>query len=372
MDHVQYILPHPPPTAASREAALSRVRTLLDRGDLLGAQTYYINDPTNLTALEFYQAVLRSWSRSDQSEAPDRWETLFDLVRYAFGIYRFGWAANELLCEASRYGYLGLLRRLLNPDSPFHECGGYYAPVDGACSKGCVEDISRQFHQSVGEAVLADSLEAVRFLLDQPGIGPHFRHRNNHDCTVFHMASLKCNPAIMELLLSRLSSLMCVDEDGGDEDDGDHEGDGDDGKEQKRQRRRAGLINQISKDGNTALAQFVISSPQNTAGRLQCIELLLVRGEADPSLPRDQVENRPLTKAAVLGDLEIIRLLTRWGSDDVDSGTIVVPVEDEDEKEVSHEEDKDIGAGGERKKMRLKFHMVEDEELLPDAINLLS
>ncbi|KAK8069987.1 NACHT domain [Apiospora phragmitis] len=255
---------------------------ILVRGDLARLRMLFLDDRTgpSLRVFDFFRAVINSWRRSDKTETPvRRWRDIFDLVRYATGdmvghttsqfkdpyMVREDWA-NELLCESARSGCLPMLQRLFDE-----------ASNNAALRSRLLVDSKRdyqykdnnlfwQFHQSVGEAVLSNSIAAVRYLLDQPGIGSHFRHRNHRDYTVFHTVARACDPDILALLLSRLPSL-CDD---------------------------AGavlLINQANSSEDTALNQ-IIFSPRKTPGRLRCIELLLASG-ADPNIPWDDIWNRP-------------------------------------------------------------------------------
>ncbi|KAK8085451.1 hypothetical protein PG997_006722 [Apiospora hydei] len=256
-----------------------------------------------LHVFDFFRAVINTWNKSSdksesesESEADDttplksrrrrRWSDVFDLVLYAGSEYesfsygstrvlaqqlpggnetRGEWA-NELLCESARCGCLPMMRRLFEA-----------AASNAAMRSGLLVDDRRdyeykdteyhwQIHQSVGEAVLGGRAEAVRYLLDQPGIGPHFRHRNSRNYTVFHMVTRLCDPEILALLLSRLSSLSSGD-DGGSKDAA-----------------AIRLLNQINSVDETAMSH-IICLPRGTPGRLRCVELLLASG-ADPNLPR--------------------------------------------------------------------------------------
>ncbi|KAK8018536.1 hypothetical protein PG991_007726 [Apiospora marii] len=307
------------------------------RGDATRLRVLFLDDRTgpDLRVFGFFRGLINAWRRFDRAETPDRrWSDLFDLVQYASGdMVRDAWA-NWLLCEAARSGCIGVMQRLF--DEASHNDALRSQLLVDAKRDGDYKDseIFWQIHQSVGEAVLSNSVEAVRFLLDQPGIAPHFRHRNHRNYTVFFMVASHRNPVILELLLSRLPSLC----------------DGDDTE-------AARLINQVNNAGDTALNQIVFS-PRGSVERLRCIELLLASG-ADPNLPHDPIDSRPLAQAAVRGDLDLIRLLVRCGGDAVDPGSLLVPAGDG-------------GDEGRTRKMTLKFPMLEQEEMLPQVVDLLT
>lgn len=323
------------PTTVFRTAMMK-----LGQGDdLARLRLLFLDDRTGpqMRIFGFFRGVLKAWRRFATTTTSDcRWSDAFDLVRYASGeMVRDEWA-NWLLCESARSGCIGMMRRLFDE-----------AARNNALRSQLLADAKRdeeynntahhwQIHQSVGEAVLSRSVEAVRFLLDQPGIGPHFRHRNRLGYTVFFMAARDCNPAMLELLLSRLPSLCDNDDD-----------------------EAARLINQVNDDGDSALNQIIFSSRGTV--RLRCVELLLASG-ADPNLPRDLIDSRPLAQAAVRGDLDLIRLLVRCGGDAVDPGCLLVSA----------------GGGGDGSdqgrigKLTLRFPMLEQEERLHEVVKLLT
>ncbi|KAK6854664.1 hypothetical protein PG995_009757 [Apiospora arundinis] len=317
----------------------------------------------SLRFFHFFRVVYNAWNKSDKADDPERWNDAFDLVRHAtedlmreekvneryitgdfLGVGRI----NELLCESARCGCIGIMERLFDEGR-----------TNAALMSQVIRDTKRdyldmhtpnhgQHHQSVGEAVLGQEIKAVRYLLDQPEIGPHFRHRNYRGYNVFHTAAWTCNPAAMELLLQAQSlrpSLLCCH----DDDDGEGESQAID------------LVNCPNREGVTPL-KLAVSQSQTLPGGLRCIELLLTLGGADPNLPQDDIGNRPLTSAAIWGDLDLIRLLTSYdGGVAVDPGTILVPVEDsEGERE-----------GVQKRKMTLGYTMTQNLHLRDQVVDLL-
>ena len=114
---------------------------------------------------------------------------------------------NELLCSAAHHGCLPVMERLFNEAGRRPELRAEL-----------LRDRDRQTdpnrhdkHQSVGEAVRSRRVEALRYLLQQPGIETHLRHRDIGGANVFALPS--CNrPEIVRLLVeSYPEGLMDAD-----------------------------------------------------------------------------------------------------------------------------------------------------------------
>lgn len=58
-------------------------------------------------------------------------------------------------------------------------------------------------HQSIGEAVMGNQLNVVKYLLGQTGIEAHLHHRNARGENVLHLAAGICNPYMFSMLIPR-------------------------------------------------------------------------------------------------------------------------------------------------------------------------
>jgi hypothetical protein len=60
-------------------------------------------------------------------------------------------------------------------------------------------------HQSLGEAVLGNHVDVVKYLLEKNNIDAHLRYRNSRGENILHLASMACNPEIFHLLAPRFT-----------------------------------------------------------------------------------------------------------------------------------------------------------------------
>lgn len=141
---------------------------------------------------EYYKYPGRQSGASPDVD-PREWEALFCLVHGAADSLVKERVGNELLCLASAYGCMPMIRSLFNA-----------AAGNASLRAELLRDrkTNSPEHLSVGQAVRTNRLEVVAFLLQQPGIETHLHHRNSLGYNVFHMAArFSANPKIVELLL---------------------------------------------------------------------------------------------------------------------------------------------------------------------------
>ena len=121
----------------------------------------------------------------------------FDLVYTMVPLLVTDSWGNELLCEAARSGCLPVIERLFDA-----------AEQNPELRTELLRDRQRQVdpkrhdrHQSVGEAVWSNHIHVLRYLLQQPGIDAHLRHRDLGGANVFCAAARYGNPEVVRLLI---------------------------------------------------------------------------------------------------------------------------------------------------------------------------
>ncbi|KIW52361.1 hypothetical protein PV05_08003 [Exophiala xenobiotica] len=220
----------------------------------------------------FLRMMIRWAQQSEKQLRP--WASCFDLVfNICDDVLVKEKQGNELLCLAARCGCLPVVERLFEA-----------AARNPALRDEILREVRRDvrppdYHQSVGEAVRYDSVDVLRYLLDQEGIEGHLRHRDSKGYNVLHWAAFCCNPEVISLLISVFP-----------------EG-----------------VNESNDDGTQPLHLVVFNRhPQ----RLEAAVILLTEGHADVekgSMEEPGSWDDPLRMAARYGDLEMCRVLVEVG-----------------------------------------------------------
>ena len=254
------------------------IERIIDNGDL-SRLSIFLQDarvgPQIRNIGIFHQIMLKWALQSDKESRP--WASCFDLVfDICDDVLVKGKWGNELLCLAVSCGCLPIVKRLFEA-----------AARNPALRDELLRDVRRDmkppdYHQSVGEAVMYDRVDVLRYLLEQEGIEVHIWHRDSKGYNVLHRAAFCCNPEVISLLLSFFP-----------------EG-----------------VHESNDDGDTPLRLVVFNRAPR---RLEAAAVLLTEGHADvragcteePSSWSD-----PLRMAARYGDLEMCRVLVEVGGAD--------------------------------------------------------
>ena len=223
-----------------------------------------------LQSLDFFWFVLRQWSGHGRHRC--NWTLVFDLVVHMSDMLVQKQFGNELLCMAARAGCIPMVQRLMTASR--HNTKLRDELLRGASREQNPPCSSKSVHQSIGEAVLGNHIDVVKYLFEEEGIEAHLQHVNSRGENVLHLASLLCNPAMFRLLVSRFPE---------------------------------GLL-QTDSEGKTVLIRIIMSH-SNLQDRVKSARTVLLQGrDNQDNFLCDQQQN-PLRIAVRLGDLDMCRLL---------------------------------------------------------------
>jgi hypothetical protein len=187
------------------KTALTAADQIIQWGDLARLEQLFCHDRLchELQTPALFRLVVKQWR--NQNVIRHNWDPVFDLVKRDTGrLVEEKWG-NELLCIAAGAGCMPIAKRLLDAAQDnaalrhelLHELLHEPEPEQP------LSPISWSPHQSIGEAVLGNHVHMVAFLLGEPGIEAHLRHRNCRGENVLHLASRACNSAVFRLLVPR-------------------------------------------------------------------------------------------------------------------------------------------------------------------------
>ncbi|KAI6778961.1 Vegetative incompatibility protein HET-E-like protein [Emericellopsis cladophorae] len=163
-----------------------------------------------LSALDLFHRIMSRWLLP-RTNHPN-WDRAFDLVDFVLDDLVEEESGNELLCMAARMGCMPIVRRLMDGAQGNEKLRNeLLRPAQRTQSSW-----GSPSHQSVGEAVLANHLPVVEYLLNQEGIETHLDHLNSRGENVLHLAATHCNPAVYAFLLPRLQGRLHQKDNGGD------------------------------------------------------------------------------------------------------------------------------------------------------------
>ncbi|ETI26828.1 hypothetical protein G647_10274 [Cladophialophora carrionii CBS 160.54] len=165
--------------------AFNAADQLLQWGDLSGLRILFLEDKFShrLRNLGFFSLIIRQWSVN--RERHDDWDVAFGLVDYMLDtIVRDRWG-SELFCIAARAGCMPLVQHLLHR----------------AQHKTELRTELLRDPQSIAQAVSANHIEVVEYLLGQEGLEAHVKYVNARGENLLHLASKTRNPAMLCLLV---------------------------------------------------------------------------------------------------------------------------------------------------------------------------
>ncbi|KAK1832788.1 hypothetical protein QBC39DRAFT_348224 [Podospora conica] len=142
--------------------------------------------------LEFFRLVLGQWSKSPSQRHRTGWDGAFALLDDVYDKMVEGQWGRALISRAITVGCLPVVRRLF-------EAAKSRLPLMTE-----LLSISQGENSLIGTAVLANHVDILEYLLEQPGMEAHVRHRNAREENVLHLASRFCNPAVFRQLVPLL------------------------------------------------------------------------------------------------------------------------------------------------------------------------
>ncbi|PYI07524.1 hypothetical protein BO78DRAFT_90581 [Aspergillus sclerotiicarbonarius CBS 121057] len=246
---------------------MSRLRVLLC-DDRLGHQ---------LRNLEFFRLIIKRWHNSSINRPG--WGDAFALVDDVSAQMVDEQWANELLCTAASAGCMPIVRRLIT--SAQQKEGLRRELLREFRNKLQETALEEPMHQSIGEAVLANHIDVVKYLLKENNIEAHLRYRNRRGENVLHLASKLCNPEMFRLLAPRFL-----------------EG-----------------IHQADDRGDTVLERIVVS-PSASRNRYESAKILLSQNGVNWNNHSWDRQRNPLRMAVQLCDLDMCCLLICIGKMD--------------------------------------------------------
>ncbi|KAK1139008.1 hypothetical protein N8T08_001587 [Aspergillus melleus] len=260
---------------------------ILDWGDIARVKLLFSDDKLGprLQNLDFFCLLLRKWHHNR-----DGFDRVFELVDEVSGSMIHEQWGNRLFCLAAGAGCMPVIQRLVHiaqNDSQLRNellCGSW----PGHQLSGTKDRV----HQSIGEAILGNQVDVVRYLLGVHGMEAHLHYRNTHGENVLHLASRNCNPDISRLL------VPCFQEG----------------------------VHQADNQGDTVLMR-VITSSSAARNRYEAASILLTQSGTDWNSHLRGVQRHPLIVTVQLGDAEMVRILVHIGN--VDPRTILNPENEE-------------------------------------------
>lgn len=243
---------------------VSRLRILLS-DPRLGRQ---------LQNIDFFRLIIINWIHPQPNR--HHWDVAFDLVNEVSDqMVQEKWG-NELLCIAAGVGCMPIVRRLMaNAQNKPQFRNELLREIPNN------RDYSRfegPPHQSIGEAILRNHIDVVKFLLEEAGIDAHLQYRNSRGENVLHLASILCNPEMFRLLVPRFQQG----------------------------------VHQMDDQGETALVR-IIKNTTGSKNRYESAKILLSQSDIDWTSYSWDGQQEPLRVAVKLGDVDMCYLLVCVG-----------------------------------------------------------
>ena len=248
------------------QSAMRATEQILQWGNVSRIRVLFLDDKLGhqLRNLEFFQRLIKRWHFYPITDH-DTWESVFDLVEHVSDeMVQEQWG-NELLCVAASAGCMPIIRRLM-------DISQQKADLRGELLRASQLDPAK--HQSIGEAVMGNQLNVVKYLLGQTGIEAHLHHRNARGENVLHLAAGICNPYMFSMLIPRFQ-----------------EG-----------------VFQMDDQGYTPLMRMVVN-PSPSEGRYESTKVLLRESKTGWKGHSGGGQHNPLRTALDLGDLDIGHVL---------------------------------------------------------------
>ena len=217
-----------------------------------------------LQNLHFFKLVMKRWQFHPVTNH-NIWDSIFDLVEHVSNkMVQEQWG-NEILCVAASAGCMPIIRRLMDIAQQ---------KTDLRSELLRASQLGPERHQSIGEAVMGNHFNVVRYLLRQTGIEAHLHYRNARGENVLHLAAGICNPYMFDMLISRFQ-----------------EG-----------------VFQTDNPGYTPLMRIVVN-PSLSEGRHESAKVLLRESRTCWKGHSGSGQHNPLRTALDLGDLDMGRVL---------------------------------------------------------------
>jgi hypothetical protein len=165
---------------------------ILQWGDLSKLKILFLegNIRYQLRNLEFFRLIIKRWSNF--ASRHENWAEIFDLVDNVLDALVNEQWGNELLCVAARAGCLPMIQRLL--DRAHHR-----------------EELRTELWRDsrpIAEAVLGNHVDAVEYFLSEIGLEVDLQSLNSRGESLLDIASVHCNPAILQLLIPRVQRVI--------------------------------------------------------------------------------------------------------------------------------------------------------------------
>lgn len=183
------------------EPAMGAADQIFQWGDLFRLKILFLEGSVKhqLHNLDFFWLAVKRWYGFDKLR--EGWDTVFDLIdNVSDAMVNDKWG-NELLCMAAGKGCLPLVQRLMDKAQRSEELRTELLLGPRHIRYRAL--FGKSVHQSIGEAVLGNHVDVVKYLLTQRGIKTHLEHQNSFGENVLHLASKTCNPEIFRLLVPR-------------------------------------------------------------------------------------------------------------------------------------------------------------------------
>lgn len=177
------------------QSAMSATEQILQWGDVSRLRVLFLDEKLGhqLQNLHFFQLVMKRW-RFYPVTNHGTWDSVFDLVEHASDkMVQEQWG-NELLCLAAGAGCMPIIRRLMDIAQ---QKTNFRSELLRASQLGPAR------YQSIGEAVMGNHLNVVKYLLGQAGIEAHLHYRNARGENILHLAAGICNPYMFGMLIPR-------------------------------------------------------------------------------------------------------------------------------------------------------------------------
>ena len=254
---------------------------VLQWGDVSRLRVLFLNSKIGyqLRNLDFFELVMKRWCHSRQKwDTSQNWDAVFDLVNEITDVLvREHWG-NELLCSAARKGCMSMVKKLMEMARQKSELR--IELLRGDQRKLRHRSSGKPMQQPIGEAVLGNQVEVVKYLLAQDAMKEHLEYNDAELENVLYLASQHCNPIMFQLLLPHFKK----------------------GARHSDYQRDTALIR-------------IITSPAVPKDRYESARLLL-ESEIDPPDHDEDEQHEPLRLAVRLGDLDMCGLLINVGKMD--------------------------------------------------------
>ena len=189
------------------QSAMRATEQILQWGDVSRLRVLFLDDKLGyqLQNLHFFKLVMKRWQFHPVTNH-DTWDSVFDLVEHVSDkMVQEQWG-NELLCVAAGAGCMPIIQRLMDIAQQ---------KTDLRSELLHVSRLRPARQQLIGEAVMGNHLNVVKYLLGQTGIEGHLHYRNARGENVLHLAAGICNPYMFGLLIPRFQEGVFQEDDQG-------------------------------------------------------------------------------------------------------------------------------------------------------------